>query len=717
MSHRPSIRTILALSLLAVCAIGAPGGQARSAATSYDQTVLANAPAAYWRLGETSGTAAVDTSGKGNGGSYSGGVTLASAGLINDPNTAATFDGNDDRMYFNDSASLSPTAAISVEAWVRPTVVPTAAGSGWHLFAKWNTALLYIQGGASPKFVFTLYNSATASYGPYAASTTTVAAGSTYHVVGTYDGASLRIYVNGGLQATVARSGAVYDSTFGGVLAGGGWGTLPSPAFKGRLDEIAIYSSALSASTVQQHYTAGTTAAFTVSSSITNGSTLAGPVSWEATPSRSASKVEFYIDGALRWTESIAPFVFNGDGMQLDTRTLSDGSHLLKAIATATDGSKAEASSTVTVANRRAAPPSGTSSAGRVLYMAPKAGGSDGQFHRQLDLGAAAVDARPLAESGGGRWRLVGLETVVVPERVGVRGFLCDLQPVDPRHAAPRMDPQGCRRQEALHPVGMLGRNLSPVRSRHRQSRASAGLHQPLQGPDRQGVQGHFRRRCEHGHHSRATAQASGSPRSTRAPVPPMTDAAWKSYFAELHGAAARRRSRRLEITHNAVWFSGGGQHDATQPDIVREIKAADFVNLERGFLDGGITGGTGTWSVYAFMRFIDNVHSYGRHVVLQSYANDTTTAEYNLAGYFLINDGHDYVSSTLGSLPVQLVERLRHRPRRRHKRPLPVERRLAQGLHPWVRPPERTRRHHQDTRARRLIQEPRRHVRHQCDA
>jgi hypothetical protein len=50
-------------------------------------------------------------------------------------------------------------------------------------------------------------------------------------------------------------------------------------------------------------------------------------------------------------------------------------------------------------------------------------------------------------------------------------------------------------------------------------------------------------------------------------------------------------------------------------------------------------------------MRFIDAVHSAGRHVVLQSYANDTTSAEYNLAGYFLINDGRDYLSSTLGSL------------------------------------------------------------------
>ena len=438
MSHRRSVRTVLALSLLAVCAIGAPGGQARSAATSYVQTVLANAPAAYWRLGETSGTAAVDTSGKGNGGSYSGGVALASAGLINDPNTAASFDGNDDRMYFNDSASLSPTATISVEAWVRPTAVPTAAGSGWHLVAKWNTALALHRRAVRARSSSSLFTTALRRHtARMRSSTTTVAAGGTYHVVGTYDGANLRIYVNGGLQATVARSGAVNDSSYGGVLAGGGWGTLPSPAFKGRLDEIAIYPSALSASTVQQHYTAGTTAAFTVSSSITNGSTLAGPVSWVATPSLSASKVEFYIDGALRWTESIAPFVFNGDGMQLDTRTLSDGSHLLKAVATATDGTKAEASATVTVANGSAA-----AAARHVFRRARPVHGAQGQrqrgqFHRQLDFGAAAVDAGPLAESGGGRWRLVGFETVVVPERVGVYGFLCDLQPVGPRHAAP----------------------------------------------------------------------------------------------------------------------------------------------------------------------------------------------------------------------------------------------------------------------------------------
>ena len=81
--------------------------------------------------------------------------------------------------------------------------------------------------------------------------------GNTYHVVGTYDGTNLRIYVNGALEGTVARPGSVPDSSLGGALAGGGWGTLPSPAFAGRLDEVAIYGSALSGARVQAHYTEG----------------------------------------------------------------------------------------------------------------------------------------------------------------------------------------------------------------------------------------------------------------------------------------------------------------------------------------------------------------------------------------------------------------------------------------------------------------------------
>jgi len=56
--------------------------------------VLADTPIAYWRLDESAGMIARDSSGHGNDGTYIGGVHPGTAGAIaNDPDTAATFDG------------------------------------------------------------------------------------------------------------------------------------------------------------------------------------------------------------------------------------------------------------------------------------------------------------------------------------------------------------------------------------------------------------------------------------------------------------------------------------------------------------------------------------------------------------------------------------------------------------------------------------------------
>ena len=96
--------------------------------------------------------------------------------------------------------------------------------------------------------------------------------------------------------------------------------------------------------------------AFTVTSSVSNGSTLTGQLAWTATPQGATTKkVEFLIDGALRWTESYAPYRFNGDNGLLDTKTLSNGSHTLTVIAYATTGQTATATASVTIAN--GAPP------------------------------------------------------------------------------------------------------------------------------------------------------------------------------------------------------------------------------------------------------------------------------------------------------------------------------------------------------------------------
>jgi hypothetical protein len=130
-----------------------------------------------------------------------------------------------------------------------------------------------------------------------------------------------------------------------------------------------------------------------------------------------------------------------------------------------------------------------------------------------------------------------------------------------------------------------------------------------------------------------------------------MTQADWRRYFAEFM-EQLRTAIPNAEIIHNAIWYAGGGNHDASDPYIAREIKAADFIDLERGINDSGLTGGTGTFSLGTFFNYVNIVHSYGANVIYQSYAIDLPAMEYNLAGYLLTNSGKDYVTTQGSEAP-----------------------------------------------------------------
>ncbi len=79
--------------------------------------------------------------------------------------------------------------------------------------------------------------------------------------------------------------------------------------------------------------------ALTVASSIPNGATLTGPVAWTAAVIGAATKVDFLVDGAVKWTENGAPWQFNGDpDGKLDPAPLGNGTHTLALKATGADG-------------------------------------------------------------------------------------------------------------------------------------------------------------------------------------------------------------------------------------------------------------------------------------------------------------------------------------------------------------------------------------------
>jgi hypothetical protein len=226
---------------------------AQGGGTSYSQTVLADSPAAYWRLGEASGTTAADASGNGRTGSYVATPTLGAPGALNgDSNTSVGFNGTSQYVNVPYAAALNP-AQFTVEAWAYVT-----GGQGTYRSIvtsrnySTNNARGYVIYAAQDN-TWQLWDGAGAGWGIVYGPPVTL--NQWTHLVGTYDGTSLRFYVNGTLIGTTP-AGYVQNTDRPLWIATGRTETTPTFFLPGRVDEAAVYGSALSAARVQAHYSA-----------------------------------------------------------------------------------------------------------------------------------------------------------------------------------------------------------------------------------------------------------------------------------------------------------------------------------------------------------------------------------------------------------------------------------------------------------------------------
>jgi hypothetical protein len=122
----------------------------------------------------------------------------------------------------------------------------------------------------------------------------------------------------------------------------------------------------------------------------------------------------------------------------------------------------------------------------------------------------------------------------------------------------------------------------------------------------------------------------------------PMELNDWRRYFAEFM-ELVRSELPEIEIVHNSIWYATPPE----DPFIERQIRAADYIGLERGVSDRGIRGGGGKYGFETFFAFIDRVHDLGAHVIMDD--DDSTTSrarDYELAFYFLVNDGADLIGA-----------------------------------------------------------------------
>ncbi|OCI32672.1 LamG-like jellyroll fold domain-containing protein [Oerskovia enterophila] len=213
-----------------------------SVATARVQVTPADGLRGAWDLEEGTGLAAADTSGWGNVGALSGGTTWVTAG----GRSAVRFDGATGKVSIPDADALDVSSALTVAAWVRPEQVATqyvvkkaspSATDGFEL------------GLSSAGKAFLRLNQATSgdTYRVNATSTYPSNGTTWVHLVGTYDGQRMRLYVDGVEQGSAAGPGTVGVNTLPLLLGGQPGGTLP---LKGAVDGVRLYDRALSAAEV-----------------------------------------------------------------------------------------------------------------------------------------------------------------------------------------------------------------------------------------------------------------------------------------------------------------------------------------------------------------------------------------------------------------------------------------------------------------------------------
>ena len=125
-----------------------------------------------------------------------------------------------------------------------------------------------------------------------------------------------------------------------------------------------------------------------------------------------------------------------------------------------------------------------------------------------------------------------------------------------------------------------------------------------------------------------------------------MTDADWRRYMAEFT-EEIKAAFPGAEIVHNALWWAS-----EADPYVQREIDAADVVELERGFNDPGIVGGTSKFGYETLLAHVDWLHSRGASVLLEPYGLTATSREFELASYFLAKAADDAVVSDFQADP-----------------------------------------------------------------
>ncbi|MGW5768767.1 LamG-like jellyroll fold domain-containing protein [Streptomyces longwoodensis] len=237
----------------------------------YDGVTLADAPAAYWRLGESEGTALSSEI----GGSAMSATFRPDTGATSQLAQSGVFGAGDDRAIKLSSggtaqlpsATITGTTDLSAEMWFR-TTTPSGVLLAFQNAPVGQTptsALPVLNVDGAGKLRGRFYLAGGASAAPIT-SPQAVTDGEWHHVVLSAATTTQSLYLDGvklgSIDAAVADQTRTY-AYLGGGYANGGWMDLTAGTyyFNGQIDEAALYRSTLTGDQVSNHFRAQAEAA------------------------------------------------------------------------------------------------------------------------------------------------------------------------------------------------------------------------------------------------------------------------------------------------------------------------------------------------------------------------------------------------------------------------------------------------------------------------
>jgi hypothetical protein len=189
---------------------------------------------------EDAGTTAADASGNANTAQLVGAVWTTAGKFGN----ALVFNGTDARVtLIDDAPELRLTTAMTLEAWVKPSVV---TGVWRDVIYKGNDN--YFLEATTDHSAFPAGGGIFGGANTSAFGTAALAAGAWTHLATTYDGTRLRLYINGTEASSVSRTGAIRTSTIPLQIGGDSYF---GQSFAGTIDEVRVYNRALTLSEIQ----------------------------------------------------------------------------------------------------------------------------------------------------------------------------------------------------------------------------------------------------------------------------------------------------------------------------------------------------------------------------------------------------------------------------------------------------------------------------------